>query len=324
MGVGGLLDSVWSVLLTVISYEENPLSSEKPTILHMLTAAPNLSPFDVNMAIDAGWQHCIPYSGIEIVDVQAYTQDAIFSRGPRGVKHTGIFIGGRDMHLAVDMLEAARASMVPPFEVSVFADPSGAFTTAAGMVACAEKQLRAHSDRPLAGRHTLIFGGTGPVGSTCAVLAAKAGADVTILSHKNLDKARNAAELCAQRYGVDIEGADGSSDGAVAELMTDAELVFGAAAAGVQVLSRLQLEAAERLRVVCDVNAVPPEGVEGVGVMNNGVPIEGTPLGALGIGALAVGNVKYQTQSALLKCMLDGGPHFLHFERALELARDYA
>ena len=28
---------------------------EKPYILHMLTSAPNLSPFDVNMAMDAGW-----------------------------------------------------------------------------------------------------------------------------------------------------------------------------------------------------------------------------------------------------------------------------
>lgn len=307
-----------------MSIEEIPLSSEKPTILHMLTAAPNLSPFDVNMAIDAGWQHCIPYSGIGIADVQAYTQDAIFSRGPKGVKRTGIFIGGRDMHLAVDMLEAARASMVPPFEVSVFADPSGAFTTAAGMVACAEKQLRLHNNLPLAGRRTLIFGGTGPVGSTCAVLAAKAGARVAIVSHKDIDKARDAAELCAGRYGVDIEGVDGSSDAAIMALMTDAELVFGAAAAGIQILSRRHLEVAECLAVVCDVNAVPPEGVEGVGVMSNGVPIEGTRSGARGIGALAVGNVKYETQRALLRCMLDGGPHYLHFERALELARDYA
>ena len=30
---------------------------EKPAILHMLTPARNMSPFDVNMAIDAGFQH---------------------------------------------------------------------------------------------------------------------------------------------------------------------------------------------------------------------------------------------------------------------------
>lgn len=291
----------------------------------MLTSARNLSPFDVNMAIDAGWQHCIPYTGLSPDDVAAYTQDAIFSRGPKGVRNTGIFIGGRDIHTAMDMLEAARASMVPPFEVSVFADPSGAFTTAAGMVACAEKHLTAQTGKPLEGRKTVVFGGTGPVGSTCALLAAKAGAQAVIVSHLGLDKAQQIADLCSGRYGVRIEGADGSSDEAIFGLMKDAEVVFGAAAAGIQVLARRHLETAEQLAVACDVNAVPPEGMEGVGVMANGVPIEGSPTGALGIGALAVGNVKYRTQRKLLERMLDAdGPSYQHFEHAFEVARDYA
>ena len=139
-------------------------------ILHMLTAAPNLSPFDVNMAIDAGWQHCIPYTALDLSQIGDYTQDAIFSRGPKGVRRTGLFIGGRDPHLAVDMLKAARAAMVPPFEISVFADPSGAFTTAAGMVACAEKSFREQTGQSLQGTTAVIFGGTGPVGTTCALL----------------------------------------------------------------------------------------------------------------------------------------------------------
>ncbi|MGB5832421.1 MAG: NAD(P)-dependent methylenetetrahydromethanopterin dehydrogenase [Thiohalocapsa sp.] len=301
------------------------MSSAKPTILHMLTAAPNLSPFDVNMAIDAGWQHCIPYVGLGVADVQAFTQDAIFSRGPKGVKHTGLFIGGRDIHLAMDMLEEARRSMVPPFEVPVFADPSGAFTTAAGMVACAEKHLRASRDLPLDGRRTLVFGGTGPVGSTCAVLAARAGAKVAIVSHAGADRARAAAELCTQRHQVDLTGVDGSSDAAVMGIMSDVEVIFGAAAAGVQILARRHLEAAERLAVACDVNVVPPEGIEGVSVTNDGVLIEGTPGGALGIGALAVGNVKYHTQRALLKRMFSvQKPEYLDFEQAFVEARALA
>ena len=44
----------------------------------------------------------------------------------------------------MDMLDAAKQAMVPPyFEISVMADPSGAFTTAAGMIAVVEKHLRA-------------------------------------------------------------------------------------------------------------------------------------------------------------------------------------
>ena len=64
----------------------------KPFILHMLTTAKNLSPFDVNMAIDAGWVAAVPYINVEPDEVCALVQDAIFSRSPKGLKNTGIFI----------------------------------------------------------------------------------------------------------------------------------------------------------------------------------------------------------------------------------------
>ncbi|HAE74902.1 MAG TPA: methylenetetrahydromethanopterin dehydrogenase, partial [Alphaproteobacteria bacterium] len=64
----------------------------KKFILHMITPEGNLSPFDVNMAIDAGYEAVIPYTGVQIEDVSTLVQDAIFSRGPEGVKRTGIFI----------------------------------------------------------------------------------------------------------------------------------------------------------------------------------------------------------------------------------------
>ena len=107
----------------------------KRSILHMLDPMPNNSPFDVNMAVDAGFDVLMPYSNVKLDSVYGLTQDAIFSRGPSGVKRTALFIGGRDMGLAMDMIKTAKNAMVPPFEISVFADPSGAFTTAAGMVA---------------------------------------------------------------------------------------------------------------------------------------------------------------------------------------------
>lgn len=104
---------------------------EKRSILHMLDPMSTNSPFDVNMAMDAGFDVLMPYSNVKLDSVNRLTQDVIFSRSPAGIKRTGMFIGGRDLGLAVDMLDACRQAMVPPFEVSVFADPSGAFTTAA-------------------------------------------------------------------------------------------------------------------------------------------------------------------------------------------------
>ena len=100
---------------------------ERPLILHMFTPGPQMSPFDVNMAADAGYQIVTPYCHVTLEAVAGITQDAIFSRGPKGVARTGIFIGGRDVMLAADMLERAKKAMVPPFVVSVFADPSGAW-----------------------------------------------------------------------------------------------------------------------------------------------------------------------------------------------------
>ncbi|MES9991321.1 MAG: NAD(P)-dependent methylenetetrahydromethanopterin dehydrogenase [Candidatus Thiodiazotropha sp.] len=297
---------------------------EKPYLLHMLTATKNLSPFDVNMAYDAGWTACTPYIQVEIDEVRDLVQDAIFSRGPKGVKRTGIFFGGRDTHLAMEMMQAAKKSMVPPFEVSLFADPSGAFTTAAGMVACVERELKKRDGSGLEGRRVMVFGGTGPVGSTAAMLAADAGAEAVIVSHVSVAKAQVIVDLCNQRYGSNLTGADGSNNEAITELVTQADVVFNAATEGVQVLNRSQLMAAERLKVACDVNAVPPEGIEGVGVMDDGVVIEGLASGAVGIGALAVGNVKYQTQHLLLKRMYEyAESEYLDFNSAFEVARNY-
>ncbi|MCG8488843.1 MAG: methylenetetrahydromethanopterin dehydrogenase [Chromatiales bacterium] len=297
---------------------------ERPYLLHMLTAAKNLSPFDVNMAYDAGWTACTPYTDVTLHEVRDLVQDAIFSRGPKGVKRTGIFIGGRDAHLAMEMMQVARKSMVPPFEVSLFADPSGAFTTAAGMVACVESALKKADSEGLSNKRVLVFGGTGPVGSTAAMLANSAGAEAVIISHDSLKKAEALVELCNQHYDVSLTAAEASDQQMIIDLMPQADVVFNAAKAGIQVLNKEHLRIAERLKVACDVNAVPPEGIEGVGVMDDGVVMSDSPSKALAIGALAVGNVKYQTQHLLLKQMFEkGNPEFLDFNSAFEVAREY-
>ena len=52
---------------------------EKRSILHMLDPTPNNSPFDVNMALDAGFDVLMPYSNVKLDSVNRLTQDAIFS-----------------------------------------------------------------------------------------------------------------------------------------------------------------------------------------------------------------------------------------------------
>jgi methylene-tetrahydromethanopterin dehydrogenase len=283
---------------------------ERPYILHMFTPGRQMSPFDINMAADAGYQIIVPYCDVGAESIAGLTQDTIFSRGPKGVARTGIFIGGRDALLVADMLERAKKAMVKPFVVSLMADPSGAYTTAAAMIACVEAALQRTRDQALAGQRVLVLGGTGPVGRIAGVIAAQAGAHVSISSRNGIDVAEQAAGETGKRFGVTLHGVSGGDRAAVRASLAEADVVLACAAAGVQVVSAEDLGFARDLKVAADVNAVPPEGIAGVGVMDDAKPLAGT--GAVGIGALAVGNVKYQTQHRLLLQMRNA-------EKAVEL-----
>lgn len=296
---------------------------EKPYILHMLTTAKNLSPFDVNMAMDAGWVSAVPYINVEPGEVQGLVQDAIFSRSTKNLKRTAIFIGGRDTKQAMDMLKAAKKAMVPPFEVSVFADPSGSFTTAAGMMAAVERELNSKFNTGLAGKNMIALGGTGPVGQAAAVIAAKAGANVRIIG-RQLEKAQSIADMCNTEFGEGKIAIAAGADADKAEYIKTADIVVATGAAGIELLSAELVASAPQLKVAADVNAVPPAGIAGVDAMQNGTPINGSGSGAVGIGALAIGNIKYQAQNRLLKQMIETDkPVYLHFEHAFEVARDY-
>lgn len=294
-----------------------------PRILHMLTPLKHMSPFDVNMALDAGFDAAIPYTNVTLDDVTGLVQDAIFSRGPEGVKRTGVFIGGKRAIEALDMMKRAKSAMVPPFEISVFADPAGSFTTAAAMVACAKKALRDKFSTELKGKRVAVFGGTGVVGFASAVIAALDGASATLIGYDGPDRVRKLAEEANARFAVNIGYADGSTEEQKSELMREAEIVFAAGPAGKRLLTLDQLKQAKHLKVVTDVNAVPPSGVEGVEVNDNAKPVSGT--GAVGIGALAVGNVKYKTEAGLFKQMIDSDkPLYLDFRDAYTLAQKLA
>jgi methylene-tetrahydromethanopterin dehydrogenase len=300
---------------------------EKRSILHMLDPMPNNSPFDINMAMDAGFDVLMPYSNVKLDSVYRLTQDAIFSRGPAGVKRTGLFIGGRDLGLAMDMLDACQQAMVPPFEVSVFADPSGAFTTAAALVACVEKELKAKHGKELKDCKALVFGGTGPVGIATGVIASLAGAETALVDHLSIDAASDVAKAYNRRFGCTLIGACASSEADKARLVANVDIIFCAAKAGIQVLSSAVLKEARQLKVAGDVNAVPPLGIEGIKRSDSGAPLIHAinVQGAVGVGALAVGNVKYQLQNKILKLMLaTDQPLYLDFREAFNKARDIA
>jgi methylene-tetrahydromethanopterin dehydrogenase len=292
---------------------------DAPYILHMLSPLRHVSPFDINMALDAGFNAAVPYTNVELAEVAGLVQDAIFSRGPKLAQRTSVFIGGKNAILALDMLNAAKKAMVPPFAVSVLADPAGSFTTAAAMVACVDKTLRDKFQTPLSGRRVVVFGATGVVGFAASVIAALEQAKVTLVGYDGPAHVKGLAETAKERFQVDLQSADGSTDALKAALLKDAEVVLCAGRAGVQILSAQQISESKTLKVAADINAVPPSGIEGIGAQDNGVKVGS----GLGIGALAVGGVKYRVEAGLLRRMIETEkPLYLDFRDAFKLARE--
>jgi methylene-tetrahydromethanopterin dehydrogenase len=289
-------------------------------ILHMVTPLKHMSPFDVNMAVDAGYDAVIPYTSVTLDEITGLVQDAIFSRPPKIGARTAMFIAGKNAIAALDMLDKARKALVPPFGISFFADPAGSFTTAAAMVACVEKVLKDKKQRGLKGLKVATFGATGVVGFSASVIAALEGADVTLVGYDGIKRVVDAAGEIKARFNVEVRAADGSDDAKKADILQGAEVVLAAGRAGARILTQDQVAAAKSLLVVADVNAVPPAGIEGLDVHANGDAVNGGPLG---VGALAIGNIKYKTEFGLFQKMIGAAkPVQLDFRDAFAFARE--
>ena len=293
---------------------------QKVSILHLITTAKNVSPFDVNMAYDAGFDKIMPYTNVTLDDVVALTQDAMFSRSPSGIKREALFFGGRDIHVALEMQKVSALSMFAPFEVSTMIDPSGAFTTAAAMIAKIDALLH-NSNESLTQQKIALFGASGTVGTTAALIAAAQGAQVHLLAHKNVTQTQAYADLLLEKYGFKLQVVDGINDAAKILALNSADIAICAAVAGMRVLETSHFVQSKSLKIIADVNAVAPSGAAGVDVMSNGGLISDTKIAA--IGALKIGQLKYKTQQKLLQNMLASDvPVHLDFNNAFEVARD--
>ena len=289
------------------------------SILHMLTPLKHMSPFDVNMAIDAGFETIVTYTDVTLPDVVSLTQDSIFSRAPEDGVRTGLFIGGKNAEDALDMVDRAKKAFVPPFANHIFADPAGSFTTGAAMVAQVARALRQRHGTDLKGKRIVIFGGAGVVAYVAAVIGALEGAKTVLVGHDGEERVSKIAFTMKWRFGIEVGAVDGTAPEDRRRALADADVILSAGPAGIPILSAEDLESAPKLLVASDVNAVPPAGIAGIDVNAVDVPL---PTGkGIGIGALAVGNVKYQTQCRLFRRMLQADqPLCLDFRDAYELA----
>ena len=293
------------------------MNTEKPYILHAISPTKFVSPFDVNMAYDSGFDKVSTYTNVEMDDINDLVQDIVFSRHPNDCKKTGLFIAGEDDEKAIEMMEKAKKAMVPPFEISIFADPAGSFTTAAAMIGCVKKLLKEKFNTDLKDKVLQIVGAKGIVGGACAVIAAQEGAKVGMVIHREgaIEPIEKRIKNYKEKYKVNLNAIMGISDDEKTKMSENADIILCAAKAGAEALLKKHFSSAKNLKVVSDVNVVPPPGVEGLEVNSNGDTIKGTKV--YGIGALAVGQIKSQVQHKLLKLMCESDkPVFLDFREA--------
>lgn len=297
-------------------------SEELPYLLFFLDSDAIASPFDVCMAYDAGYTAVIPYENVNPKDAKQIVEDAVFSRGPKGVKRTTFFVGGKNINTAEEITKIITKAMFPPFNASVVVDPAGAYTTAAAAVAKVQNAISSNKLGDLSDKTCAVFG-TGSVGRIIAVLLTKLGCEVTIASlnpnRENGDEYATAlAEQLKTKYGAQVQGFFAPNDEKKFELVKKAEVIFCAGTRGVNIISKDMLQKVKLLKVLADINAIPPLGVEGI--KPNDDMREIMP-GIYCIGALAIGRLKHEVEIEMLKEVRKIGKGTYNYNFALELAR---
>src|SRR6516225_7954809 len=93
--------------------------------------------------LDADADEVFSYGGVKPEQVRDLVHGAIFTRGPKDLKSTALFIGGSDVAAGEKLLAEALRHMIPAFglRVSVLLDANGANTTAAAAVRAAGRHL---------------------------------------------------------------------------------------------------------------------------------------------------------------------------------------
>ncbi len=288
---------------------------EKRTILLQLDGDLHASVFDRVVAVDAGAQEIFSYAQVKPEQVQGLVHGCIFTRGPKDLKSTAIFIGGSDVVAGEKLLAEVQKHMIPNFglRVSVMLDANGANTTAAAAVRAAARHVS------LAGCSALVLGGTGPVGQRVARLLAREGAKVRVGSRQKA-RSQNVCDEIAKKFpSAQLEAVSNGSADDLNSALQGVELVIAAGAAGAVLLPKATRLATPTLKVVVDLNAVPPLGIEGFDVTDKAKERDGV----IGYGAIGVGDTKMKVHKLVITKLFERNDQVFDAEEIYELAKQF-
>ena len=283
-----------------------------PKILIQLDTDAQPSSFDSIVAADAGVDHLLRYGSITVENVIPTIHGAMFTRGGEGLKNTAVFIGGSDVSAGEELLRKTQETFFGPIRVSVMLDSAGCNTTATAAV------LAAANHRPLHGTNALVLAATGPVGiRVCRLLA---GQGACILAGSRSEE--RAAAIC-ERITENIPDATISpvqidSPEKLSMAIDGVEVVISAGSEGIELLPASIRESAKDLRVVIDLNAVPPLGVEGIKVHDRAA-VYGD---AICYGAIGVGGTKMKIHKTAIQSLFERNDLCLDAEAIFQCARD--
>jgi len=270
------------------------------------------SSFDQVVAYDAGADAIMSYGGVTEGDVRDLIHGCIFTRGPKDLHNTAVWIGGTNMSAGEQLLALAQDALLPPLSVSMMLDSNGSNTTAVAAVVKIEETLG-----DLHGKKAVVLAGTGPVGQRAAGLLAKDGARVTITSRKP-EQGEKARQFISARFDVHVEAVTLSDPSKVPEVLEGAEILLNSGPAGVAMVPKSAWTSVKTLKVAVDLNAVPPLGVEGVEVEDAGVVRNGVAV----FGAFGVGNFKTKLHKACVARLFTRNDLVLDAEAIAEVARE--
>jgi len=270
------------------------------------------SVFDQVVAYDAGADDIMSYGGVTEGDVRDLIHGCIFTRGPKDMHNTAVWIGGSNMSAGEQLLAMAQDALFAPFSVSIMLDSNGSNTTAVAAVVKIEETLG-----DLHGRNVLILAGTGPVGQRAAGLLAKDGARVTITSRKP-EQGEKARQFVSARFNVHVEAVTFNDPAKLPELLQGVEVLLNSGPAGVQMVPKAAWRNVKTLKVAVDLNAVPPLGIEGIDVNDAGVERNGVTV----FGAFGIGNFKTKLHKACVARLFTRNDLVLDAEAIADIARE--
>lgn len=277
-------------------------------ILVQLDTDSQPSVFDRVVAIDAGVDELFSYGGVTVENVTGLVHGAMFTRSPSDLKNTAIFIGGGDVKAGESLLAKVQSLFFGPIRVSVLLDSNGSNTTAAAAVRAAARHME------LKGTRAVVLGGTGPVGHRAAQILASRGVEVTVTS-RTIDRARETCDRIREQVpDAQLIPAIPHQGGDFTGLLEDCQLLIAAGAAQVQFLKEDQWINNPSLKVAIDLNAVPPTGLEGIGVTDKAKE-RGQ---VLCYGAIGVGGTKMRVHRAAVEAL------FEQHDRVLNTAEVFA